>query len=146
MTQPYWFSVSIRIWHPSINPELISSGLGIEPDHCHEAGARRRTPRGDLLGGTYPESYWCANPFGIRDYSSLDNIAEEVLQDSIVLLKPKREFLQSLVKGGGRVSVDVGSHGDRNYALELSPLLLSDFASLGVAIVHDVYPVAQRRS
>jgi len=36
--QPLPFQLSLRIRHPSIDPEEISKGLGIEPEHTFRAG------------------------------------------------------------------------------------------------------------
>ena len=61
--QCYSYSVTLRIWHPSIDPEEITRALGIEPKRAFKVGTRRETPKGNLLDGTHRESYWYADPF-----------------------------------------------------------------------------------
>lgn len=44
--QPLPFQLSLRIRHPSIDPEEISKGLGIEPEHTFRAGQPRHSKSG----------------------------------------------------------------------------------------------------
>lgn len=61
----------------------------------------------------------------------------------LVKLSPNRSFIQDLVASGGRGSVWISSHGDGCYTLEFTPGLQTACASLGLSLVHDVYPVEQ---
>src|SRR6185312_5049318 len=54
----YEFTVSLRIRHPTIDPDTITAALGIQPQHCWRAGEPRCDPAGAELGGTYRDSYW----------------------------------------------------------------------------------------
>jgi hypothetical protein len=143
--QSYSFSVSLRIWHPNIAPSTITLTLGLNPDFVSTAGEARRTPKGRLLSGTYAESYWCSRAFNDGEQSSLDEAAEDVLVSALDILSPHKAFLRLLREQGARLNLEVSSFGGRNYALELSPLLLTKCAELGLSIVHDVYAVAQNK-
>jgi hypothetical protein len=139
----YSYAVGLRIWHPSINPEEITSALGIKPFVTHEAGARRKTPKGNILDGTYSESYWTADPFSRGDYSSTDDLAEDTLIEVLEILKPHKAFLLRLRNEGARIHLQVSSYSGRNYALEFAPEFINTCAELCLTLVHDVYPCAQ---
>lgn len=52
------FSLSLRIRHPSLDPDDISREFGMEPQHCFRAGDPRPS-RSNLAPPTaYAESYW----------------------------------------------------------------------------------------
>jgi hypothetical protein len=141
--QSYTFSVALRIWHPNIDPDLISTSLGLTAKHSAKAGAQRTTPKGHPLSGTHQESYWHSDPFKRGEYASTDELAEDVLADILDRLSPHKEFLLTLASQGARLHLQIASFSIRNYAFELSPQLLAKCASLGLSFVHDVYPCAQ---
>jgi hypothetical protein len=141
--QRYSYTIAVRIWHPSIKPEEITRALGMKPNHSHESGQPRKTPKGTSLEGVYRESYWNADPYDRGEYSSTDDLAEDALSEVVQLLEPHRIFIHKLRSEGGRILVQVSSFSGRNYALELPPELLGKFSALGVGLAHDIYPYAQ---
>lgn len=144
--QDFSFVVALRIWHPSIDPEIITKQLGLSPSHQSKAGAPRITPKGRALGGVYTESYWSTDPFNGRDYRSYEDRIDEVLFDIISHLESKREFLLVLKDSGARMHLQVSTHSNRNYALVYPPELLMRSAQLGLSLVHDVYSYPQNWS
>jgi len=141
--QRYSFSIALRIWHPNIDPILITSKLGLQPKYSSTAGHPRQTPKGRSLSGVHAESYWHSDPFGRGEYSSTDDLAEDALADVLDVLKPQKQFLLLLREQGARLHLQVSSFSGRNYAFELSPLFLAGCAELGLSFVHDVSPYAQ---
>jgi hypothetical protein len=141
--QRYSYSLAVRIWHPSLNPEEITRELSIAPHRTFLAGDRRKTPKGQLLDGAYRESYWSADPFSKGEYSSTDDLAEDALAEVLQVLAPHKSFLQRLRSEGARLHLQVSSFSGRNYAFELPPELLAKCADLGLSFVHDVYPCEQ---
>jgi hypothetical protein len=141
--QRYSFSVELRIWHPTIDPAIITGKLGLKPKYTSMAGDPRQTPQGRPLGGTYAESYWHADPFERGEYSSTDDLAEDALASVVETLDPSKQFLLLLREQGARIHLQVSSFSGRNYAIELSPQFLLSCANLGISVVHDVYPYAQ---
>ena len=139
----YSFTVALRIWHPNIDPEVISRNLGLKAKYCGAAGADRVTPKGRKLTGRHAESYWHADPFERGEYAATDSMAEDVLADVLELLRPKKAFLLLLGEQGARLHLQLASFSLRNYAIELSPAFLGACAELGLSVVHDVYPHAQ---
>lgn len=141
--QRYSFAIALRIWHPSIDPAVITGKLGLTANHIATAGQPRQTPKGRSLSGVHAESYWHSDPFQRGEYSSTDESAEDALAEVLETLKPQKQFLLLLKEQGARLHLQVSSFSGRNYALELSPQFLAGCAELGLSLVHDVYPYAQ---
>ncbi|MFP8780830.1 hypothetical protein [Hydrogenophaga sp. RWCD_12] len=141
--QSYSFSVALRIWHPNIDPEVISQNLWLKAKHAAMARAERTTPKGRKLSGVHAESYWHSDPFERDDYASTDDLAEDILASVVEVLAPKKAFLLLLREQGARLHLQVASFSHRNYAVELSPHFLIACGELGLSVVHDVYPCAQ---
>jgi hypothetical protein len=141
--QLYSYQIRLRIWHSTIDPELITKNLGIQPNVSAKVGQPRTTPKGNRLDGTYAESYWSGIPFDRMEYCSVDDLAEDAISDVIGYLEPHAKFLNRLHADGGRLLLEICSYGSRNYAFEFSPELLKRISSIGISLVHDVYPVQQ---
>jgi hypothetical protein len=52
--------LSLRIRHPAIDPDEISSSLGLTPEHCFKAGAPRKAGAGGRMTGQHTQTYWLA--------------------------------------------------------------------------------------
>lgn len=141
--QNFSFVVAIRIWHPGIDPVIISAKLGLVPWQQSRAGEPRVTPKGRPLGGIYAESHWSADPFSHGEYLSQEDSVEDVLMDVVEHLAPHKAFLLLLREQGARLHLQVSTHSNRNYALVLAPELLAQCAQLGMCFVHDAYPYPQ---
>src|SRR5688572_15705825 len=135
--QLYSYIVDLRIWHPKLDPELISQTLAMTPQIAHRVGDPRRTPIGTPLEGLHRESYWSANPFmyGWRESSEIR--IEGALEELIRYLEAHTGFLASISEEG-IVRIWVSSHSNENFAVELSPAILARLAKLGATFVHDV--------
>lgn len=136
--QLYSHVLNLRIWHPTLDPDLVSHTLGLEPYVAWRAGDPRRTPKGTPLEGVRSDGYWCADAFSYGWRDSTDAQIEDALEELITLLEPHRDFLLGISQGGF-VRVWVSSHSNRNFGLELSPGMLGRLASLGATFIHDVY-------
>jgi hypothetical protein len=141
--QNYSFRTSVRIWHPSIDPDLISTELGLQPRHSAMAGQPRRTPKGRPLDGVYSESYWWCEPWERGEVASTDLLIEDSIAEVVELLSPHKAFLNRLRAEGGRILLWVSSYSNRNYAFEVPPELLRQCADLTLTFAHDVFPVTQ---
>jgi hypothetical protein len=142
VAQPYEFHITMTIWHPSIVPAAISRRLRMRPHRTQTVGTPRRTPKGQRLDGTYPRSYWSADvtPGGV---SSVRKPPEWYVARVGRRLEPHGVFLRRLRREGGRVLLWVSTHGEKNYAVELSPAALELLAGAGVELALDVYPNRQ---
>ena len=142
--QTYSFVVELRIWHPSVEPALISARLNVQPAAQGKAGERRKTRSGKVLDGTWRESYWSGDLFQYGECLSYERSLEDIVGEAVEALKPHASFLQLLRTEGGRLLLQASSYSNRNYAFELSPELLGELCALGLGFAHDVYPCAQR--
>jgi hypothetical protein len=136
--QLYSHIVDLRISHPELDPSVVTRTLGMEPQHAWKAGDPRRTPKGTLLAGTQTTGYWTANPYSYGWRDSTDTLVEDALDELLTFLEPHRDFLVELSKVGD-VRIWASTSSNRNYALDLSPSMLSRIASLGATFIHDVY-------
>lgn len=91
-------SVALRVFHPDIAPERVSSALGISPQHAWKAGEPRKTPKGEPLPGVYPSSYWSFRR-DVKEDAALDEFLASWLRE----LGPHASLLQGISSSGGRV-------------------------------------------
>lgn len=136
----YIFRISIRVWHPSIQPEMISTALNLSPKRQWFAGEPRATPKGNPLEGVYTESYWCADITGDDPVNAQDTCLEDALAEAISKLQSALPFLKSVRDASGRVEFFVGLYGRWNFGFEFAPDLLEKLSQLGIALSLDVYP------
>ncbi len=136
--QLYSHILDLRIWHPELDPDLVTRTLGLGAHMAWRSGDPRKTPNGTDLGGIRTGGYWSCNPFAYGWRDSTDAQVEDGLVELVTFLEPHRDFLVGISQSGA-VRVWVSTHSSRNFALELSPSLLARIASLGVTLVHDVY-------
>lgn len=91
------YSISLRIYHPFINPNDISKQLIITPDRAWMAGQQRSTPKGTLLDGVNKETYW------IHTFDSNHEMGpNDFLKEIFKALYVNRDFFESVVSDGGR--------------------------------------------
>ena len=136
--QLYSHILDLRISHPALDPDVVTRTLGMEPVHAWRAGDPRQTPKGTLLTGIRTTGYWAANPFSYGWRESTDALVEDALEELLTFLEPHRDFLLALSKGGN-LRIWASTSSSRNYTLDLGPIMLGRIASLGAALIHDVY-------
>ena len=141
--QKYNYSIRLRIWHPSIHPDVISKTLQIGPNNIFIVGEPRRTPKGALLEGTYNTNYWSAYPSDVRDCFSGDVKAEDSLNSIIEALQNHTSFFGDILASGGKALLEICSYGNENYAFVFPPKLLKKCVAANLSLVVDVYPVQQ---
>jgi hypothetical protein len=52
--------LSLRIRHPDVDPEEISTSLGLTPEHCFKAGDSRSARAGSRSSARHTQTYWLA--------------------------------------------------------------------------------------
>lgn len=135
----YEFTISLRIRHPTVDPDRITKALGIEPQHTWKAGAPRRDPGGEELEGDYRESYWMGRLMDAPQLSSGRLSVESVLQRTLDQLRRSHEFLDQLNTDGGVAELQVSLYARENFRLELPPNSLALLSRLRVSVVLDVH-------
>lgn len=137
---PYSYSISLRIFHPAIDPDEITLALSMQPVRTCKVGMPRQTPKGKPLEGVYKESYWYTQLVPERERSSGDDLIEDFLFDVLSQLQPFAKFFSKIQSEAGRIELFIGTFGNRNYCYELPPKMLAGFGGLGIALCFDVYP------
>ena len=95
--------LSLRIRHPAIDPEEISSSLELKPEHCFKAGAPRRTGAAGRMTGQHTQTYWLAPISAESD--PIEPTFEGLLLHFLHRLNASHAFLQRIQSDGGDVSV-----------------------------------------
>jgi hypothetical protein len=145
-------TVFIRIRHPSIDPQEISDELGVEPLHAWAAGSARAVVEDGSVRRMHPDTYW----FGcLSGPELLPSIAARWLvaarsdratlrrQLSVAIrlaavtlrLKPRKPFLERIVREGGTCDLVVSVSAQDAQNLELPPEALRALAELQLTLV-----------
>lgn len=136
----YEFTMSLRIRHPHVDPAVVTSTLGIEPQHMWRAGERRRGADGGELGGSYRESYWTGRLMAQPQLSSDDVGVESELLHVLAQLRRSFGFLEGLKAEGGVAELHVSLFAREDFRLELQPESLAMLGRLGLTLTFEVKP------
>jgi Domain of unknown function (DUF4279) len=136
----YEFTISLRIRHPTIEPDTITKTLGIEPQHIWKAGDARRSPGGEALEGSYRESYWMARLMPEPELSSGRSSVESVVLQTLAQLRRSHAFLERLGRNGGVAELHVSLFARENFRLDLSAESLAMLGRLGLAVALEIHP------
>jgi uncharacterized protein DUF4279 len=131
---PFEYKVSLRLQHPSMNPDEISAALSLKPKQKWKAGEQRKTPTGIPLEGNREESYWCCDmdhPNGVELSEFLETLTKK--------LKEKKEFLAKIRSTGGSTEFFIGWFSRRNSGDIFDWKLLKTLAELQINLSFDVY-------
>ena len=133
------FVVSLRVWHPSLTIEAISTELGmvckgslsLEKDGRHPIYPKSKFP-GSL-------TYWRSEGLSGEDRQIVD-----VIQEFIHRLRPKSSFLDSLNASGGTLELFVGWFQSKRAGGEVfGHDLLADLGKLHINLALDVYGTSE---
>ena len=150
----YPFQLSLRIRHPSIDPEQVSQQLGIDADHSFRAGEPRESGRSSVAP-VHAESYWLAtlDPATLLLGTALDPnnmshphvsphahlMAFGVLDSVLVvltssLLRRHAEFFRQLQEEGGEVRLIVALSARKARGFTLTPHLGKALSDLRIPV------------
>jgi hypothetical protein len=113
----------------------ISELLNMQPRLSQNVGARRSTPKGELLPGTNKLTF-CTFPLAKGPDSKL--IA--AIRDSNKSLLTKQRHIRSIIRSGGRLEYFLGLFLNGNSGFELDVEIAEELAKLGVKLSLDIYP------
>jgi len=137
--QPYRYCVSLRITHPSIDPNEITLALGRKPVGQWRAGELRISPKGTILGGIRKESFWRCHPHEEHRLSSQAQYLEDYLKLLTDELEQFEDFLSSITSTGGRIEYFVGLFSENNIGNVFSSSLLKKIGTLNIDLSLDIY-------
>jgi hypothetical protein len=130
------FKVSLRICHPSMDPDRISSIMGMTPRFSWKAGDRRKSRRGTDLPGARKETYWCAE---LCEFSSPPRKFAAELDKVLDKLQGHRDFLLEVRKQGGRCEFFIGWFCAPMDGGLLPHTTLAGMADLGIDLALNIY-------
>lgn len=130
------YTVSLRICHPSMDPAIISSALGLTPKHCWKAGDSRTTPRGTPLEGRNKNTYWTAH---ICEGDMPPRSFAKQLNEGLNNLVAHKEFLLKIREQGGRCEFFIGWFLGSMAGEVFSHSMLAKAGELGIDLSFDVY-------
>jgi hypothetical protein len=144
----YPFQLSLRIRHPSIDPEEISRQLQIEAEHSFRAGAPRETSR-STVAPVHAESYWLAtiDPGALLMGTAFDPaispqthaIAFSLLDSALVvligsMLRRHADFFRQMQSEGGEVRLIVAISARKARGFTLTPHLGKALSDLRIPV------------
>jgi hypothetical protein len=127
-------SLSIRLRHPSMAPNVISAAMGVDPIAMHAAGEARRSPLGRGLSGQYAETYWA---YKLVDRNDAD--LSEAIRSANDWMCHRTKFVADFTQAGGITEYYVSVAAKGRLATELSPSMLAQCAQFQVQLSIEVF-------
>ncbi len=133
----YSYSISLRLWHPTIEPEEITTALAIQPGRSWVAGMPRTTATGRPMRGTNADNFWtarlCNDVFDAQDLGS-------ALKSQLSRLAIHKQFFNSYVESGGKAEFFIGWFLEQtNSGDVLDHALFALLADLKINLHFDIY-------
>jgi hypothetical protein len=144
----YPFQLSLRIRHPSIDPEQVSRQLGFDADHSFRAGDPREGGRSSVAL-VHAESYWLGTldpltmmpgtPFDPKISPQTHVAAFGMLDSALIvvtsgLLRRHAEFFRQLQQEGGEVRLIVALSARKARGFTLTPQLGRALSDLRIPV------------
>jgi hypothetical protein len=129
------FEVSLRVWHPLIDPAEISRELDWIPKASRMVGEPRTTLKGTPLPGVNKESFWFVELPAIPG-----GTMTSVIREANQRLASRAAYLSSLVSTGGRIEYFIGWFIDSNEGECIDWQTLVECGELKISLHFDVYP------
>src|SRR5262249_21240686 len=97
------FDVQLFIVHPTLDPAEITAALGVQPTGVCRVGDQRRTAKGKLLSGNYPDTRWrYIISFDVKGQWFAGHVTEFVDR-----LLPHKAFLRGIRSTGGSACLEI---------------------------------------
>jgi hypothetical protein len=142
MAAPYSYSVSLRIWHPRMDPAALTKALRLTPNNSWKVGEPRRTPKGEPLKGTNRGSYWTVRLITRRYATTPRKSLDASLATIAKKLQRHRKLLLRIRRGRGKVELFVGLFAENkfNFSSSLEDRTVADLSKLRLSVALDIYP------
>ena len=140
------FSISLRVRHPSMDPDIITGTLGVAPEHFWGCGEPRRSASGAKLGGTHRETYWSAtlpDTLAQQGLSQPEQATWHIepatfLARHVIQLKRHRAFFDQIRAEGGDASLMIELAPEAETAFRLDAAVMRQLAELGLAVDFEI--------
>jgi hypothetical protein len=130
------YQLSLRIWHPSMDPREITETIGTEPHRSWKAGDPRRTPVDRPLPGVNRESYWYA--IICEGHAPTDSLAIK-FESALDGLAAHKEYFSQIRQEGGRAEFFIVWYLRSQAGTTLPHSALRKLAGLGIDLSLDNY-------
>jgi len=127
------YSVSLRVRHPTLDLNVLTDTLRLEPAHCWTAGEPRRSQTGAPLGGNHRDSYW-SSPLPAQMDGPNSMPLELFFSQQVLQLGRHRDFLSKLQSDGGEVSLLVEISPVANASLTFGSATARKLADLNIEV------------
>jgi hypothetical protein len=135
-----FFLISLKIFHPVMDPQEITREIGLNPTHSWLAGEFAKTPKGRALKHVRNESYWC-----YRLNIANKSFATEI--DSLLsYLSSYRNFLNRISLDRGRIELSLDIWGGANMGDIIDHSILARMSALNISMGIEVFPNINRSS
>lgn len=135
---PYQYTISLRIWHPSMPHEEILEAISRPATSCWTAGDPRFSPKGKPLGRA--KTTYLTTALTADSVLSDPVEVEHALQAQVDDLTPLTAFFKKIRDEGGKAELFVGLFSPNNLVIEIEPSLMAKFAKCELSICLDYYP------
>ncbi len=127
------YSVALRVRHPTLDLNILTDKLCLEPAHSWTAGEPRRSQTGAPLGGQHRESYWSA-PLPAQMIGPNSMPLELFFSQQVIQLARHRELLSKLRSDGGEVSLLIEISPVANASFSFSAATARKLADLNIEV------------
>ncbi len=130
------YSIRILIIHPTLEPDEISNELNLNPDTKHCVGQPIQTPKGNPLGGLWPDTRWSISEVRNGDryfFTRLDKLLDRFSQH--------RSFLRRIAETGGEINFIIELPGGANIGDVLTERTVARLTDLKGSLGVEVFPV-----
>lgn len=125
--------ISVRINHPKWTHVDITRLLNCEPDVSRTVGEERKTPTGQKLKGTNPETYWG------RSLNYEGDSLSGAIETGLRLFDPVPGAVAKIRQDGGNVEFFIGWFFDANGGDVLPSPIMRRLADHGIDLSFDIY-------
>lgn len=132
---PYTYKVSLRIRHPTMDPQIFTETLGMQPWVARHAGEPRATSTSPWLEGNHRKTYWTS-----RLTPPDDSDIETFLVRTVKSLTPHRLLFRELRDTGGELELFIGLFASGgNIGATLPHDLMVAIGDMGIDLGLDIY-------
>lgn len=138
-TAHFRYHVSLRITHPTLEPDLITERLRLQPSGVERKGEPKRQSRFAVSKPDPNAVYECSEWF--RLYPPVgDGSLDACLGAAIATLSQHEEFLRSIHNSEGKVHLHVVTYPDSQLETPFDLEKITELRRLGFGFGIDFYP------